>query len=54
MPRRLVAPAAPFTGLTQHVFDVASDSYLAGLEKAKAAGIDIPASLLSVANDVIE
>ena len=27
------SPAAPFTGLTQHVFDVASDSYLAGYEK---------------------
>lgn len=27
------SPAAPFTGLTQHVFDVASDSYLAGFEK---------------------
>jgi iron complex outermembrane recepter protein len=27
------SPAAPFTGLTQHIFDVASDSYLAGLEK---------------------
>jgi iron complex outermembrane recepter protein len=27
------SPAAPFTGLTQHIFDVASDSYLAGFEK---------------------
>ena len=27
------SPAAPFTGLTQHVFDVASDAYLAGLER---------------------
>jgi iron complex outermembrane receptor protein len=27
------SPAAPFNGLTQHIFDVASDSYLAGLEK---------------------
>jgi iron complex outermembrane recepter protein len=27
------SPAAPFTGLTQHIFDVASDSYLAGYEK---------------------
>jgi iron complex outermembrane receptor protein len=27
------SPAAPFNGLTQHVFDVASDSYLAGFEK---------------------
>lgn len=27
------SPAAPFTGLTQHVFDVASDSYLSGYEK---------------------
>ncbi|HEX4153562.1 MAG TPA: TonB-dependent receptor [Steroidobacteraceae bacterium] len=27
------SPAGPFTGLTQHVFDVASDSYLAGYER---------------------
>jgi iron complex outermembrane recepter protein len=27
------SPAAPFTGLTKNVFDVASDSYLAGFEK---------------------
>ena len=27
------SPAAPFTGLTQHIFDVASDSYLSGYEK---------------------
>jgi iron complex outermembrane recepter protein len=27
------SPAAPFTGLTQHIFDVASDAYLAGYEK---------------------
>ena len=27
------SPAAPFTGLTQHIFDVASDAYLSGYEK---------------------
>jgi iron complex outermembrane recepter protein len=27
------SPAAPFTGVTQHIFDVASDSYLSGYEK---------------------
>jgi iron complex outermembrane receptor protein len=27
------SPSSPFTGLTQHIFDVASDSYLSGYEK---------------------
>ncbi|HEY0747001.1 MAG TPA: TonB-dependent receptor [Steroidobacteraceae bacterium] len=27
------SPAAPFTGVTQHIFDVASDAYLAGEER---------------------